>query len=57
MKPTRCANCGSTEKVEHDYQIGGVLIRDPYCGMCGANWGVVLKPKPKPKHEQSEAGR
>lgn len=34
-----CASCGSTDRLEVPYMLGGVEMRNDCCGSCGATWG------------------
>lgn len=34
-----CASCGSTDRMEVFYTLGGAELRNDCCGSCGATWG------------------
>lgn len=57
MSPETCVNCGHAALVERGITIGGSVLPDRYCGYCGANWGVRIKPKPRTDKAQTPRQR
>jgi hypothetical protein len=47
MAADRCPHCRRGTRVEHVYEIGGVVHDASYCGVCGKNFPPPPRKEPQ----------